>query len=117
MSILPGPTTTELSTSTTSTPTTSSVIATTTVSPNKETVMDIVNTPDTSQIEGTSQVAEKVKDIIDEFVSKTGDNPRRPSDSSNNEIFDQIKPIETMSKPGSTVSQNSFFKVQFREID
>ena len=55
-------------------------------------------------------MAEKVKDIIDEFVSKTGDKPRRPSDStSNNEIFDQIKPIETMSKPGSTVSQNSFF--------
>ena len=105
LSILPsGPTATELSTTTTSIPTTTSVIATTTVSPNKESVMDIVNTPDTSQVEGTSQVAEKVKDIIDEFVSKTGDRPRRPSDNSNNEIFDQIKPIETMGKPGSTVS-------------
>ena len=53
----------EVSTTTTTPVTTSTVIQTTVSNKNvnQDTVIDVVITPDTSQVEGTSQVAEKVK--------------------------------------------------------
>ena len=54
--------------STAATTTQSSVILSVTTV--KNSVMDVVITPDTSSVEGTTLVVEKIKEIIDDIVRK-----------------------------------------------